>query len=168
MADRVLVRRWLELIARGEQIAGKHGRLVAERLDAFRQAGGAGGASLEPTILAAEQSNSSILYGDRLILKLFRRSQAGVNPEVEVTRHLTGCLGFAHVPPLAGTIAYERPGEPSASLAVLQGFIPNQGDAWRHTLGSPGRILPAGRGLAGRHSPRSGDASRQTAFRVGL
>ncbi len=134
MADRVLVRRWLELIARGEQIAGKHGRLVAERLGAFDKLAGPGGASLEPKILAAEQSNSSILYGDRLILKLFRRSQAGVNPEVEVTRHLTGCLGFAHVPPLAGTIAYERPGEPSASLAVLQGFIPNQGDAWRHTL----------------------------------
>ncbi len=134
MGDVGLARRWLELIAGSEQIAGQHGRLVAERAARFDTLAGGAAASLEPKILAAEQSNSSIRYGDRLILKLFRRSELGLNPDVEVTGYLTGPLAFAHVPPVAGTIEYRRPGQQPASLAVLQGFVANQGDAWRHTL----------------------------------
>jgi maltose alpha-D-glucosyltransferase/alpha-amylase len=85
-------------------------------------------------MLQGEQSNSSVLYGDRLILKLFRRPEWGINPDVEVTTYLTERAGFRHVPPVAGTIEYRRPGEPIRSLAVVQGFVPNRGVAWQFTL----------------------------------
>jgi maltose alpha-D-glucosyltransferase/alpha-amylase len=132
MGDAAVARIWLEMIAGGQQLSGKHGRLVGARQKRFGALRGS--AVLEPRILQAEQSNSSILYGDRLILKLFRRCLAGVNPDVEVTSYLTARLGFSHVPPVAGTIEYQRPGEAAISLAVMQGFVANQGDAWRHTL----------------------------------
>jgi len=134
MADPLVAARWLEMIAGAETIAGQRGSLVATRLPRFDALRGAAGTVLAPEILAAEQSNSSVKYGDRLILKLFRRVEAGLNPDVEVTSYLTAKLNFAHVPAVAGTLEYRRPGRPAASLAVLQGFVANQGDAWQHTL----------------------------------
>jgi trehalose synthase-fused probable maltokinase len=131
--ESAVARRWLELIAGAGDLLGLHGRIVTERLEHFDALAGAAPSALEPRLLGAEQSNSSTAYGDRLILKLFRRSEPGLNPDVEVTRHLTG-LGFAHVPPVAGSIEYCRPGEEPVSLAVLQGFVANRGDAWQHTL----------------------------------
>ena len=53
-------------------------------------------------LLKGEQSNTSIVYGDRLILKFFRRVGEGLNPDVEVGRFITEKTSFAHVPPLAG------------------------------------------------------------------
>ncbi|MFZ7127604.1 MAG: maltose alpha-D-glucosyltransferase [Desulfobacterales bacterium] len=92
--------------------------------------------SLPPTRLRTEQSNTSILYGDRLILKLFRRLQAGVNPDLEIGHYLTE-KGFPHTPPVAGFIEYRSsiPREKPRTLAILQGYVPNQGDAWEYTLG---------------------------------
>ena len=53
-------------------------------------------------MLSAEQSNTSIVYGDSLILKLFRRLEAGINPDLEISRFLTERHQFAHMPKLAG------------------------------------------------------------------
>jgi maltose alpha-D-glucosyltransferase/alpha-amylase len=67
-------------------------------------------------------------------MKLFRRLEPGLNPDLEIGRFLTERANFAHVPPAAGALEYHGPdGEPS-SLAFLQGFVPNQGDAWGFTL----------------------------------
>jgi maltose alpha-D-glucosyltransferase/alpha-amylase len=83
---------------------------------------------------SAEQSNTSVLYGDRLILKLFRRQQQGPNPDCEVGRYLTEEAHFDGTPPFAGAIEYvPADGEP-ATLAMLQGFVANQGDGWTLTL----------------------------------
>ena len=150
IADTAVARRWLEMIAGGQEITGKHGRLVGARQPRFDSLRGSAEVLLEPRILQAEQSNSSILYGDRLILKLFRRCEAGVNPDVEVTSYLTSPLNFAHVPPVAGTIEYQRPGEAAVSVAVMQGFVANQGDAWRHTLA---RLDEFFKRVASLHSP---------------
>jgi maltose alpha-D-glucosyltransferase/alpha-amylase len=77
-----------------------------------------------------------VIYGDRLILKMFRRVQEGVNPDLEIGRFLTEDTSFSHIPPLAGAFEYRRiKGEP-ITLGVLQGLVPNQGDAWRFTLDS--------------------------------
>jgi maltose alpha-D-glucosyltransferase/alpha-amylase len=81
----------------------------------------------------AEQSNTSVTFGDRLILKLFRRLEEGINPDIEIGQALTDD-GFEHVPALAGWLAYRTPkGEPSA-LGIVQQYVPNQGDAWQYTL----------------------------------
>ena len=80
-----------------------------------------------------EQSNTSVVYGDRLILKLFRRHQAGVNPDCEIGRFLTERAGFDHVPPFAGSLEYHRDGA-TATLGLLQGLVASEGDGWSGAL----------------------------------
>jgi maltose alpha-D-glucosyltransferase / alpha-amylase len=83
--------------------------------------------------LAVEQSNSSMIVGDVTMLKLFRRVSAGPHPEAEMGRYLTE-QGFANIAPLLGEIARVDAGGERHILAVAQGFIRNQGDAWTWTL----------------------------------
>jgi maltose alpha-D-glucosyltransferase/alpha-amylase len=100
-------------------------------------------ATLPPQVGKAEQSNTSVLYGDRLILKLFRRVEAGTNPDLELTRFLSETAAFPHTPPLAGWLELRRggaKGEP-ATLAMLQQLVPNEGDAWSFSLDAFGRYL---------------------------
>ena len=73
----------------------------------FAEARGPAEEDLPASVSKAEQSNSSILYGNRLILKVFRRVEEGPNPDVEAVEYLTG-QRFPHVPPLVGTISYTR------------------------------------------------------------
>ncbi len=95
----------------------------------------------------AEQSNSSVRYGDRGILKLFRRPERGVNPELEIGRYLSA-RGFAHVAPLLGGLEYDTGDGDEWSLAVVSGFIPNARDAWEAALEEVGHYLDrvSGRG----------------------
>jgi maltose alpha-D-glucosyltransferase/alpha-amylase len=124
----------LDVIARRRRASGPHGGIRSRRTRAFNRVRGPLEDTLKPSLLGAEQSNSSVVFGDRLILKLFRRLDPGVNPDYEIGRFLTDRASFHHVPPLAGAIEYSRKkGEP-LTLAVLQGFIPNEGDAWSFTL----------------------------------
>jgi len=83
---------------------------------------------------SAEQSNTSLFYGDRLVLKLFRRQQSGPNPDCEIGRYLTEEARFDGIPPFAGAIEYVGADEEPATLAMLQGFVANQGDGWTLTL----------------------------------
>ena len=84
----------------------------------------------------AEQSNTSIVYGDRFILKLFRRLEPGVNPDAEIGRHLTENTTFDRIPPFAGSIELE-PGakdDEATILTMLQGLVANEGDGWKWTI----------------------------------
>jgi maltose alpha-D-glucosyltransferase/alpha-amylase len=74
------------------------------------------------------------MFGDRLILKLFRKLESGLNPDIEVGRFLTETVHFPHTPPLAGWIDYKVGRAEGRNLAILQGFVPNQGDAWQFSL----------------------------------
>jgi len=80
MADRGFSLGLLETIARRRRPKGTRGELVARPTRVYRDVRGPKEVSLEPSILKAEQSNTSVVYGDRFILKLFRRLHAGVNP----------------------------------------------------------------------------------------
>jgi maltose alpha-D-glucosyltransferase/alpha-amylase len=126
-------REMLALIDRHRRGKGQSNEFVAHSTDAFRELYGAGELP-EPKMLKAEQSNTSIMFGDRFILKIFRKLESGLNPDIEVGRFLTQTAHFPHTPPLAGWIDY-RPGRAEGrNLAILQGFVPNQGDAWQFTL----------------------------------
>ena len=114
-------------------LAGDTGQLIADTSPVYLELRGANDKRLPTRLLQAEQSNSSIVFGNRLILKLFRRLEMGTNPDLELIAHLTR-QGFAHVPPLAGSIAFLRDGQHPWALAVLQRFVPNQGDAWQWFL----------------------------------
>ncbi len=80
--------------------------------------------------LKAEQSNTSIAVGSKLMLKLLRRLQPGTHPEIEIGRFLTEEAGFTHTPALLGTLEHVAEDGTRTALAVLQKFVINQGDAW--------------------------------------
>ncbi len=90
--------------------------------------------------LSAEQSNSSLIYDDRIVLKLLRRPQPGVQPEVEMGRQLHR-QGVTHVAPFLGEIAIENSCKTSTTIGILNGFIRNQGDAWQFTLDYLSRLI---------------------------
>ncbi len=79
--------------------------------------------------LSAEQSNSSLVIGDQVVLKIVRRVLAGVHPEGEMTRYLTE-QGFANSAPLIGEmVRVDADGTPN-TFGLVQGFVRNQGDGW--------------------------------------
>jgi maltose alpha-D-glucosyltransferase/alpha-amylase len=84
-------------------------------------------------------SNTSVVFGWRTLMKLFRHVEPGQNPDVEIGRYLTG-RGFTRVPSIIGELTYERDGVVS-SLAVMQPFLHNQGDGWQVTLNELGRYF---------------------------
>jgi maltose alpha-D-glucosyltransferase/alpha-amylase len=114
--------------------------------------GSALGATLPHTIdevrlLTAEQSNSSVVVNGAFIIKLFRRVQTGINPDVEVSRFLTDVAGYQNTPPLVGTVELEKDGDRFA-LAIVQRFVENQGDGWHLTSAYLDRFLEEHRLLA--------------------
>jgi maltose alpha-D-glucosyltransferase / alpha-amylase len=126
----------LRTVDRRRRFEGQAGEISASPTRVLRTARGPAGTSLEPALIQAEQSNTSIVYGDALILKLFRRIEDGVNPDVEMGRFLTEKMSFPHIPPLAGTIEYRKKRGKPASLALLHAFVANEGDAWQYTMDS--------------------------------
>jgi len=84
--------------------------------------------------MKAEQSNSSVVYGQRLVLKIFRRTEEGINPDLEIGSFLTEQSLFQNVPPVAGHIEYLSDAGTGTALGILQGYVANQGDAWQFTL----------------------------------
>jgi maltose alpha-D-glucosyltransferase/alpha-amylase len=132
--DRTWCAGLLDAIARRRQWRGAKGTVVATSTRVFRALRGAVDTPLATSVLQAEQSNTSVVYGERLILKLFRRLAEGVNPDLEVGRALTEHTSFVHTAPVGGALEYRMPRREPMTLAVLQGFVTNEGDAWRYTL----------------------------------
>ncbi len=91
---------------------------------------------------SAEQSNTSIIYGKQLILKLFRRFQPGENPDVEIGRFLTEVSHFTHIPAFRGEISITPPQGEKTTVAMLQTFVSSQGDGWDWFLDQLTRFLP--------------------------
>ncbi|HEY3450580.1 MAG TPA: putative maltokinase [Myxococcales bacterium] len=128
----------LEILARGRPLRGERGELLPSRHAAFRELGGY--ESLPPRGVGAEQSNSSVVYGEKLVLKLFRRLEEGPGPELELGEHLSR-RRFPHSPPLAGSLRYREGRSEPTTVAVLHGFVPNHGDAWQYTLDELARFF---------------------------
>jgi maltose alpha-D-glucosyltransferase/alpha-amylase len=95
--------------------------------------------TLEPAINKTGHGNSSVIYGDKLILKLFRRLQRGVNPDLEAARFLTA-KKFPHTPALAGALEHDLNQDESITLGMLSTFVPNCKNAWEFTLDTLGRF----------------------------
>ncbi len=84
--------------------------------------------------LGVEQSNTSVLMGDQMVMKLYRRLTPGVHPEVEIGRFLTEVAHYRNIPALVGAVEHvSEDGTPTA-LVIVQRFVRNQGDGWRYTL----------------------------------
>jgi maltose alpha-D-glucosyltransferase/alpha-amylase len=126
------LRAFLSVIQDAGQIQTAEGRIQGVPSSVFAALRGTG-TELRPRRGTAEQSNSSVFYGDRLILKLFRRQQAGINPDTEIGRFLTEETEFHNIAAFGGSMEYQAGGA-SYTIAMLQGLVANEGDGWQWTL----------------------------------
>jgi trehalose synthase-fused probable maltokinase len=135
LADRIFRTALLDAIASSHSFPGRRGELRTLRTNVFpRQY--ATDLGLDSSVSRAEQSNTSIIYGDRYILKLFRKVEAGINPDIEIGTFLTD-RGFRHIPAVLGTLEYVQRNDGTVYAAgILQEFVHNRGDAWKYTLES--------------------------------
>ena len=123
----------LKMIEHRRHSRGRYGEMSARPTEALSKILAKPFETLASSIMRSEQSNTSINFGDRLILKLFRRLAEGVNPDLQIGMYLTA-KKFAHIPPTAGYIEYAGARGKAKTLAILQGFVANKGDAWEYTL----------------------------------
>ncbi len=131
--------------------------LVADRTTAYARVRGDAASPLAVSRSLGEQSNSSVILGDRVILKLYRRVEEGPNPDVEVGRFLTD-HGSSDVPRVIGSLELQRPGRAAATVAMAQAFVPGAHDAWEWTLGLIDGALDAAAARRGA-APTTGAAS---------
>ena len=150
----------LALTAYRHTVAGQIGDLEAEPTGVMREVRRGQGLDMEPSVSKAEQSNSSIIYKGTLILKFFRRLDAGINPELEIERFLSA-RGFPHSPPLAGALEYRNNEDQSSTMAVVTSFVQGCQDAWGDTLKSLNRFYKKVQRLPARdkRAPATRDAS---------
>jgi maltose alpha-D-glucosyltransferase/alpha-amylase len=120
-------------LSSGATFQGRVGSLIAQCSSAPPVIEG----TLQSSVSKAEQSNTSIIYGRDFILKLFRKIEAGINPDVEIGAFLTQ-QGFQNTPAVVGTLEYRAHNGAAFSAGILQNFVANQGDAWKYTLDSLG------------------------------
>jgi maltose alpha-D-glucosyltransferase/alpha-amylase len=134
-ADDEFCLRILKLIEDGGTLKTAAGQLKGVPTSAFEAVRGEG--ELGPIRRGSgEQSNTTIVFGNRLILKLFRRLEVGINPDFEIGRFLSEKAAFPRVQKTAGAIEYRKPrrSEPS-TMAIVQELVPNQGQGWEWMLG---------------------------------
>ncbi|REG97865.1 maltokinase N-terminal cap-like domain-containing protein [Flavobacterium aquicola] len=83
--------------------------------------------------MGVEQSNTSIIFNDNLVLKIFRRIYISMNPDYEISRFLTERMNFNHSPAYTGSISIVS-SDGNITLGLMQELVPNQGDAWKYML----------------------------------
>lgn len=128
----------LELLADCAELPAADGVIRFVPTGAFDTAAVA--APLQLRRIAQEQSNSSVVINDAMVLKVLRLVKPGIHPEIEMGRYLTG-HGFVNVPATLGEVTrYAADGTPHA-LIVLQRYVDNQGDAWQWTLDTLERAI---------------------------
>jgi maltose alpha-D-glucosyltransferase/alpha-amylase len=121
----------LDAVGGKRRISGRRAEVTGSPTSALRRLRRRGAAA-SPAVGRAEQSNTSVVFGDRLIFKLFRSLEQGSNPEIEIGLALTEA-GFSHTPALGGWLSISGRREPQA-LGVVQQYVANEGDAWEFTL----------------------------------
>ncbi|MFC1967881.1 maltose alpha-D-glucosyltransferase [Chloroflexota bacterium] len=145
----------LKAMARRRRFRGEKGELVTSHTrTVFRKIRGPVQEALESAVLAGEQTNTSVVYGDRFKLKLFRRLDEGVSPELEIGRFLAEKELIPNAPPVAGVLEYRsRSLRELVTLGILHGYVNNEGDGWDYTLDSLGRYFERVMALPGVEAP---------------
>ncbi|MGO8682097.1 MAG: alpha-glucosidase C-terminal domain-containing protein, partial [Limisphaerales bacterium] len=142
------------LLRARERLRGEHGELEATRMPSSRELLILG-ASAVPTLHHAESGHTTIVFGDKVVLKFFRRAAAGVNPELEISRFLTE-RNFPQSPRLLGALEYVGADERPATLAVAKGFVAQAVTAWDFTLDALSRYYDRVLAFAAQgHTPQS-------------
>ncbi|MBV8379107.1 MAG: maltose alpha-D-glucosyltransferase [Verrucomicrobia bacterium] len=130
----------LDLICEGHILAGRAGKLICTKSTYLAETL-KDGPPQQSRFLKVEQSNSSVIYENKIYLKLFRKLEEGVNPDLELTKQLTEKCGFKNVPTYLGDIQYVAAGQEPASLVMIQSFTPNEENGWSQTLSAVSRYF---------------------------
>src|SRR5467141_991029 len=126
-----------EAIARRQAMKAQAGDFVgvmASRFEADQTA-----MSGNSQVVSGEQSNSSMLFDNKFFLKLYRKIEDGLNPDVEINRFLTERTDFPNVPAFVGSIEYRRAKAEPTVVCLLQRAAANEGDVWTRTVDAMGR-----------------------------
>src|SRR5260370_6005771 len=126
----------LDLIARGRRFSGRFGEVIASPTRDFRSLLRTARDFPQPAVVKTEQTNTSVVYGDRFILKLFRRLEPETNPDLELGRFLTEERDFRNIAPLAGALELHRPNGELTTLGAPHPSLPN------HAHPSPSTLPP--------------------------
>jgi trehalose synthase-fused probable maltokinase len=129
LEDAQLARELVSAMRSGLTLQGAEGVIEFAPIEGFA---GLGRELMEVRPVGAEQSNSSIVFDDELILKVFRRLEPGINPELEVLRFLTE-HEYGNIAPLGGWYAYSG-GPLAATLGILQQYVADGRDGWELAL----------------------------------
>lgn len=121
------------VIMKKKQVKSRHGQLILQTSTAFSKMENAQ-LNQFSRVIASEQSNTSISFGDKAVLKFFRKIEDGLNPDYQISKYLTQSGKFKHTPQYFGSILHKEETNTSSVLAIIQEFIPNGGDMWQHSL----------------------------------
>ena len=141
MVDKDFCNALLTFISRRRRFKGYFGSISASSTKTLKTFLPTQASIAEPSLIKAEQTNTSVMYDDLLILKLFRTVAEGVNPDLEIGLFLTEKGTFSNISPTAGMLEYQHGKENPLSLAVLQGYVRNEGDAWQYTINTLDRYF---------------------------
>jgi maltose alpha-D-glucosyltransferase/alpha-amylase len=133
-ADEMFCRSVVAAMAARKEIAMSQGKLQFRPTTAFDQLAGSDFGALPVERPRGSSSNTVVTIGERLMLKGYRRLRTGVNPELEMGRYLTEVAHYPNCAPLAGALEYIGNDGETRLLAMLQGYVANQGDGWTHSL----------------------------------
>ncbi|HZI31314.1 MAG TPA: phosphotransferase, partial [Candidatus Binatia bacterium] len=136
-ATPAFARALIGLMSRRERLQNASNELEATRTTALRQILN-GSALPDPALHNTHDGNATMVFGDKIVLKYFRRIGQGVNPELEIGRFLTE-QNFPHSPPVLGALEYRAAGDVQMTLAVAKSYVPHAMNGWKFTLDAIGR-----------------------------
>jgi maltose alpha-D-glucosyltransferase / alpha-amylase len=140
-ADEDFSRALVEVIGGSRTLPTADGSVQCAPTSAFAALSPAALRELPVSAVAAQGGHTAVRIGDAFLLKICRRLHEGINPGVEIGRYLTEVAHFPNTAPLAGSIEYRRADGSSCTLALLHGYVGNQGDGWDYTVNHLVRFL---------------------------
>ncbi len=140
-ADETFSKALVEGIGAGREFRFDKGVMRCAPTSMFGEIAGESTADSAAASPGAEGSNTTVVIGERMFLKGYRRLQVGLNPELEIGRFLTESSRFANCGAVAGGIEYQPEDGDCTTLAILQSHVPNQGSGWSYTVDYLRRFL---------------------------
>src|SRR5690606_12262815 len=132
--DEIFCRELVRAVRDGEEVAADQGRLVFEPTAEFARME-IDDDALPVTRPRDMSSNTAVWLDDTLFLKGYRRMRPGLNPELEMGRFLTDVAHYSHCVPVLGALEYFGKDGQAFTLALVQTYVPNQGDGWEYAMG---------------------------------
>jgi maltose alpha-D-glucosyltransferase/alpha-amylase len=158
--DRLFPDALLGTISRRRKLPSVNGELLGSHTRAFRKILGTDRPNLEPSVpRPSPQNNTGVFFGDRFMMKVYRRLEPGSNPEQEILEWLTS-EGFANAPQLAGWLQYRSGAAEPVTTAILESYVAHQANGWSFTLDNLGLFFE--RALANQDDPRLAQVKRGT------